>query len=462
MGEKSPCPLVPLSPCLPFMNTPFSALDPKVRRTMRFSTLEGSFVQAFINWTTGSALIGYMLYLGASPTEISLVGSVPLLAQVTNPFAAYFAALLGRRKYLAFIFSALGRGLWLFAAFLPQLGLPDPVKPASMVLLVLVSSIFQSAAGTLWTAWMADVVPQNVRGSYFGIRAGVVGVVGMLASLAAGWFLDAVREPLNFQIIMGVAVVSALVGVFLYLFHYEPPVMGRQLGFRGTFIEPLSHANFRRFLLFAVYWQFAVMLAAPFVMAFFLDEAKLGFRNVAYWSVIIGIVGLFTTTLWGRVADRVGNKAVIAIGTVLAGVALPTSWILLGLTGNIWFFWLSAVFDAMAWGAIGPAMFNLALASSPQIGRAAFIAIYGLLTGASGFIGGLLSAPLLNMFQGLEFTLAGVSWTAFHWLFVLSGLARAMAWIFLRPVQEENAWRTRDVLRGVTISWRRLFFPWRS
>jgi hypothetical protein len=68
----------------------------------------------------------------------------------------------------------------------------------------------------------------------------------------------------------------------------------------------------------------------------------------------------------------------------------------------------------------------------------------------------------LNMFQGLEFTLAGVSWTAFHWLFVLSGLARAMAWIFLRPVQEENAWRTRDVLRGVTISWRRLFFPWRS
>jgi MFS family permease len=443
------------------MNTPFSALDPKVRRTMRFSTLEGSFVQAFLNWTTGSALIGYMLYLGASPSEISLVGSVPLLAQVTNPFAAYFAALLGRRKYLATVFSALGRCLWLFAAFLPQLGLPARVQPASMVLLVLVSSIFQSAAGTLWTAWMADVVPQNVRGRYFGIRAGVVGVVGMIANLAAGWFLDAVREPLNFQIIMGVAVVSAGVGVFLYTLHYEPPVLGKQLGFRDTFIEPLRHANFRRFLWFAVYWQFAVMLAAPFVMAYFLDEAKLGFRNIAYWSVIIGVAGLFTTTLWGRLADRAGNKAVISIGTVLAGLAMPTSWILLGLTGNIWFFWLSAVFDAMAWGAVGPAVFNLALASSPQTGRAAFIAIYGLLTGASGFIGGLLSAPLLELFRGLEFNVGTVSWTAFHWLFVLSGIARALAWVVLRPVEEENAWRTRDVLQNVRISWRNLRLPGR-
>ena len=124
------------------MNTPFSALDPKVRRTMRFSTLEGAFVQSFLNWTTGSALIGYMLYLGASPFEISLVGSVPLLAQITNPFAAYFAALVGRRKILAMIFSAVGRLLWLFAAFLPHLPVAESIRPMSLVLLLLFSTIF--------------------------------------------------------------------------------------------------------------------------------------------------------------------------------------------------------------------------------------------------------------------------------------------------------------------------------
>jgi MFS family permease len=444
------------------MDTLFSTLDPKVRRTMRYSTLEGSFVQAFLNWTTGSALIGYMLFLGASPTELSLIGSVPLLAQVTNPLAAWFAAKMGRRKYLATIFAALGRGLWILAAFLPQLGLTGKSAPMSMVGLVLVSSIFQSAAGTLWAAWIGDVVPHHVRGRYFGIRTGVVGVVGMVANLAVGWFLDAVKAPLSFQIVMMAAVVCSAVGVFLYTLHYEPPVTGKQLGFRDTFGEPLRHANFRKFLLFAAYWQFAVMLAGPFVMAYFLNEQKLGFRNIAIWSVIIGITALFTTTLWGRIADRAGNKAVIAIGSVIAGVAMPGTWILLGLTGNIWFFWLSAIADAFAWGAIGPAIFNLALSSSPQTGRAAFIASFSLATGLAGFIGGLLSAPLLEFFQMLKFSIGNVHWTAYHWLFVLSGTARASAWILLKPVQEENAWRTRDVLQGVKIDWRKLRFPWKK
>lgn len=443
------------------MDAHFSALDPKVRRTMRYSTLEGSFVQAFINWTTGSALIGYMLYLGATPFEISLIGSVPLLAQVTNPLAAWWAAKLGRRKILATIFAAFGRGLWILAAVLPQLGLPARSAPMFMVFLVLVSSVFQSAAGTLWAAWMGDVVPHKVRGRYFGIRTGVVGVVGMVANLVVGWFLDLVQAPLSFQIVMMASVFCAAVGVFLYTLHYEPLVTGKQLGFRDTFTEPLRHANFRKFLIFAAFWQFAVMLAAPFVMAYFLDEQKLGFRNVAIWSVIIGITALFTTTLWGRLADRVGNKAVIAIGTFLAGAAMPACWILLGLTGNIWFFWLSAIADAMAWGAIGPAVFNLALSSSPQTGRAAFIASYSLSAGLAGFIGGLLSAPFLNLFQYLTFSVGSLHWTAYHWLFMLSGAARASAWILLKPVQEENAWRTRDVLKEIKIDLRSLRWPWK-
>jgi MFS family permease len=441
------------------MDDHFSTLDPKVRRTMRYSTLEGSFVQAFLNWTTGSALIGYMLFLGATPTEISLIGSVPLLAQVTNPLAAWFAAKMGRRKILAITFAALGRGLWILAALLPHLGL-GRAAPMFMVGLVLVSSMFQSAAGTLWAAWMGDVVPHHVRGRYFGIRTGVVGVVGMVANLSVGWFLDAAKAPLSFQIVMMASVVCGAVGVFLYTLHYEPPVTGKQLSFRDTFGEPLRHANFRRFLTFAAYWQFAVMLGGPFVMAYFLNEQKLGFRNVAIWSVIVGLSALVTTTLWGRLADRVGNKAVIAIGSFLAGVAMPSTWILLGLTGNIWFFWLSAVADAMAWGAVGPALFNLALSSSPQTGRAAFIASFSLATGLAGFIGGVLSASLLEFFQTIKFSIGTVQWTAYHWLFTLTGIARASAWILLRRVTEENAWRTRDVLQGVTIDWRRLRWPW--
>ena len=52
---------------------------------MRLSLIEGGLVQVFLNWTSGSVIIGYLLSLGASPTHIALVGSVPFLAQVASP-----------------------------------------------------------------------------------------------------------------------------------------------------------------------------------------------------------------------------------------------------------------------------------------------------------------------------------------------------------------------------------------
>jgi hypothetical protein len=39
----------------------------QVRRTMRLAVAEGSITQAFLNWTTGGVLVGYMLHLGATP-----------------------------------------------------------------------------------------------------------------------------------------------------------------------------------------------------------------------------------------------------------------------------------------------------------------------------------------------------------------------------------------------------------
>ncbi|MBC7646574.1 MAG: MFS transporter, partial [Pseudopedobacter sp.] len=94
----------------------------QIHRTMRFSTLEGSIPQIFINWTTGSVLTGLMLHYGATAFELAMVASVPLLAQSASPFAAYLAGIFGRRKRLMILFALIGRGCWILAALLPWLG----------------------------------------------------------------------------------------------------------------------------------------------------------------------------------------------------------------------------------------------------------------------------------------------------------------------------------------------------
>lgn len=410
--------------------------------------VEGGLVQVFLNWTTGSVIIGYMLHLGASATEIGLIASVPMLAQLASPFAAYLGGVAGRLKVVTALMALVGRGLWLLAAFLPLLGVPAELRPAFIVALVMVSSFFQAGTATLWTSWLGAVVPESRRGRYFGFRTGVVGVVGMTANLGAGWFLDRVDAPLNFQIVLGVGVLSALFGVALLLLHYEPPVTRPRPHFREVFRTPWQDPNFRKFLLFGVYWQASVLIAAPFVFTYFLDRLDMSFTQMAVWSVIASMSALLTTSWWGRVADRYGNKVVIAVGTTIAGSAMPLSW-MLASPDRLWPIWLSAVFDALAWGAVGPAVFNLALASAPKEHRTAFVAMYSFTTGAAGFLGGLLSGPLLLLFSRLEPTLPGFTWTGFHSLFLLSGVLRMQAWRFLRPVREARAWRTRDVLRAL-------------
>ncbi len=428
---------------------------------MRLSLAEGSLVQVFLNWTSGSVLIGYLLTLGASPTHIALVGSVPFLAQVASPLGAWAAEVLGRRRSLSVLLSVVGRLLWLVAAFVPQMGLPAGAAPTVVVLLVFVASSFQAAIGTVWTAWMGDVVPEGRRGRYFGLRTGVLGLVGMGANLGAGAFLDAVAAPLSFQVVIAVGVFTALLGAGLLSLHYDPPTPRRQVAPLAVLMTPFRDRNFRSFLSFAVYWQFMVLLGAPFVLPYFLEELSMSFTQVAYWSSIAALTSLATTTLWGRVADAAGNKGVLAIGTFIAGALLPANWILAGLTGDLTFVWISAFFDAVAWGAITPAIFNLALVSAPKEGRVSFVAGYSLVTGVAGFVGGALSSPLLALFQSLPAPSFAANWTGYHTLFAVSALGRVFAWVLLRRVSEERAWRTRDLLRSARTAWRVSGKQWR-
>src|SRR5690625_7795336 len=142
--------------------------------------------------------------------------------------------------------AGLGRGRWALAVLLPQLGVPEPLQPTVRVRCVLISSVFLSSNATLWSSWMADIVPAHRRGAYFGLRTGVIGVIGMLGNLLAGALLDRLAAPLSFQLVLGIAVISGLLGMLLYLFHFDPPVSAARHSLAKLVQVPLRDANFRR------------------------------------------------------------------------------------------------------------------------------------------------------------------------------------------------------------------------
>jgi MFS family permease len=427
-------------------STPHDILpEARARRTMNLSIIEGMPSMFFINLTQGSVLTGFALFCGANPFELGLLSSVPLFGQVLSPFIAWWAGRLGRRKFLAFWLAFIGRGLWILAAMLPMIA-PPQFRASLLILIVALSSILMAGNGTLWTAWMGDIVPSKERGRYFGLRGGVLGVVGTLASLLAGFFIDATPSPLDFQVVLGVAIGVGLIAALLLLAHDEPKVTTVRLRLKETFTVPFQNANFRQFMVFAVYWTFSVLTAAPFVFPYFIKYLGMTYTQIAIWTTIASVSGLLFSPWWGRIADRAGNKPVLQMATVFCAVLLPGSW-MLAQPGIIFPIWIAAVFDAFVWGAIGPAQFNLALSSAPQNNRSSFIAVMSAVTGLAGFIGGLISGVLFDWFSSLPSGEAlGFHWTNYHWLFLFSALLRSQAWRFLQPMQEPGAWRVRDMI----------------
>lgn len=430
------------------------------RRTLWVSILEGGFTSVFLTWTGGVVLTGYLLALGAGPRTLAAAASMPLLVQLFSPFMTWWAARQKRRTAYLQGATSLGRGLWIFAIFLPwwsHVGVPPALL---LVALVGLSGFIQSGVGPAWISLMGDVVPGEIRGRYFGLRNGLLGIVTMAASLVAGAYLDRVPTPANFQMVLSVALVFALVGIVMYGWHEDPRHEAPRLSLLDAIRVPLRDAGFRRFIGFSMYWNAAVMLSSPFVIPYLLKHLEMSFTQVAIWSGIASLCTLGTAPMWGRLADHVGHKAVMAVTMVLVATVLPACW-MMATPGFLIFIWISSVMDALGWGGVNTAMFNLSLHAAPARLRMTYLAVLGAAGGLTGCIAGLLSGPLLEWLMRWSVTVGTYEWTGYHSLFVLSGVMRLFAYRFLRGIPEPARRSLREVLREFTQRGASLLFQGR-
>lgn len=422
-------------------------------RSMRISTAEGCVTSIFLAWCGGAFITGYMRMLGAEDADFAHIASVPLLGQLLTPFASWLLTKRPSPRLLCALTGGIGRGIWIFAVLLPILALSHVQKVQAMIILVLISSVFQSTTGVLWLTWMGEIVPPGERGRYFGVRNGICGVVAMIAGLGAGMFLDRVPEPLNYQILYSVGICFAAAGIYLYLQKHEPKIHRVKMSLKDTVRIPLKDENFRRFLKFAAYWQASVLLGSTFVFPFFITVCHYSFTDLAIWQVLQSSTTMLVGPLWGRIADKAGNKSILKITTFFAGSLLPLSWIMC-VPDDPTVLYMSAIIDGIVWSAINPSIQNLAFGTAPERVRVAYISVLSVVNGTCGFLSGMFSALLLTGLQHLEFTaVAGFTWTRFHWLFLISGFLRASAFMLLASIREEKSWKTRDVIRAM-LQWR--------
>lgn len=127
----------------------------------------------------------------------------------------------GNRKDWSANLSVFGRGLFVLVLFVPLM--PEPWRIHGLLLIAALSQLVVAPVNVLWTGWMADLVPEKQRGRYFGLRNGVLGLVGTLGNLAAGSLIDVLGKPWGFLLVLGLGVTAGVSATFILRKQYEPP-----------------------------------------------------------------------------------------------------------------------------------------------------------------------------------------------------------------------------------------------
>ncbi len=165
-----------------------------IRTSLRASTLDGVFAAIFSNAVGGVLLSNFLVELHATPTQIGMLASIPMLANLTQPIGALLGDRTTSRHWYCFWVYAPSRLLWLVLAisilFTPWLGF-DTETLILLTLAIVFTTHFVGALGSAsWLSWLATLVPRRLRGRYFGIRNSAASLTNLLSVPLLGWLVS--------------------------------------------------------------------------------------------------------------------------------------------------------------------------------------------------------------------------------------------------------------------------------
>ncbi len=429
-----------------------------IRTSLRASTLDGVFATIFSNVTGGVLLSNFLVELHASATQIGLLSSIPMLANLLQPLGAYLGDRATSRHWYCFWVYVPSRLLWLILVIgiaCVGWGKAQPEVLIGWTLTVMAISHFLGALGSAsWLSWLSTLVPRRLRGRYFGIRNSAASFSSLLSVPVLGWMVSAGQggSIQGYGLVLLLSVVSGLVslGFQFFMVDVNPWVQqeiqeGGEVGKQGgqeeiapnVFLPFLRDRNFLLFLLYFGFWMFAVNVSAPFFNLYMLGNLAIDLRWVTIYNSLQAGANLLMLVLWGKLADRIGNRSIL-LGVGIGVAVTPLLWLVTGanlLSIWVWFPLLHMLAGA-TWAGIDLCNNNLQLGVAPVRGQSSYFAIAALVAGVSGALGTTAGGFLAEL----------ADYGGIPGLFALSAGLRLLALLPLVFVHEQRGQSFRQLM----------------
>jgi len=445
----------------------------------------GAWVMGSV-WLTafsGTPLTNFGKCLGMSEFQFGVLAALPFVASLISLPASLLTEATGKRKTIFLIGSYLQRVMWGPIALVPAAMVwkgGEAGKAAAVgAFLILMFVMYGGGAvgGPGWLSWMADVVPQRVRGKYFARRRQWGLITAIPTALIVGWALDRFTSGGTDWVMLkwcaGIFVVAAVFGVGdIATFHWVPeiPRCGQSGdGLMEAMKRPLRDRNFINFAGFVGMLVFAMSFMGQFVTLYIIEQLAGGgsggssstrVNTITQMMLIIApsVAQLLVFGVWGKAVDRMGKRPVL----ILAGLGLVPvglGWCFV-TRQMVWLGYVLSALGAALWAGVEVANLNLVLemaGGDEALGEgrgSGYVAVNSVIVSIAGCLGGLAAGVIAQVLKDYDWkwVTAFKTFTFYDVLFVLSGLMRLGAVILFVPrVRENQARSTQEALRYMSV-----------
>jgi HEAT repeat protein len=428
----------------------------RLSRAMSFNIAGGVMAQAWFAVCGPQQIFNVFFknHLQASALTLGLLVSLLSFSSVFSLVAVALFTRPRRRKpiWIAAHLTARSIGFVLAAASLLEMRTGD--KPLAIRVILLSMSVawsLMNASGPGWWAWIADLIPESKRATFFGRRSAIIFALNMSWIFLVTVFLDGSRQR-------GLAyaaafAVSGLFGVGDILLHIwipdparlaprepaGPPPARMSL---AAFFEPLRSRQFVRFSLAVGLAMLSINVLAPFIPPYITDPRTVGAPStwLGIMTVISQLAWVGSVRTWGALMDRFGRKPVVALCSLF-----PVAWLAYVAVGPRTYVVLLPLISLVG-GVLAPGFYEgvnqLMLSLTPNENRTTYVAWYVAIIGVIGAGGSLLGGALATNAA----VLAPLPGQPFHAVVIAAEVLTVVSFLVLTRIDEGRKTTTFDIV----------------
>ncbi len=355
---------------------------------------------------TSGFLIVFAIALGASNTVVGIMGALPYIAMILTEIPGAKLVEFYRRKTIFVVSTALSRCMWFLILITPYL-----FKEYTLFFVGAFFFLMRCLNHTVdpaWTSWVADIVPEKLRGRFWGQRNMIVGLTGMIATLLAGAYLDLFSKQsyLGFATLFGIGTIIGLWSTKVMAKVKEPEYSDHIHHKIKEFFK--VDGQFRKFCWITVAFYFGVNIASPLFSVYMLRNLDLNYTYFVLFGAIATVSRILAQPHFGRITDKFGDKPVALI-SMLGTALVPLSFIFV-TKDTLGLIIPAQIISGVAWAGSDLSMWNLLLDLTQKEKRAMQVAEFNFLTSipmvVSPVIGGLIADNLKFFLSGIPLVFA--------------------------------------------------------